>query len=88
MIKNQMIHLQVIQLNSKILSLQTGLKVLEATIEREMKESGEKGGTEDINIGIGEMQSSIPKMQETLQILSDKSKSLHKTQMAAIRATG
>lgn len=27
-------------------------------VEREMKESGEKGGTEDINIGIGEMQAS------------------------------
>lgn len=25
-------------------------------VEREMKESGEKGGTEDINIGIGELQ--------------------------------
>ena len=25
-------------------------------IEREMKESGEKGGTEDINIGVGELQ--------------------------------
>ena len=25
-------------------------------VEREMKESGEKGGTEDINIGVGEMQ--------------------------------
>ncbi len=27
-------------------------------VEREMKESGEKGGTEDLNIGIGEMQTS------------------------------
>jgi len=26
------------------------------SIEREMKESGEKGGTEDINIGVGELQ--------------------------------
>lgn len=26
------------------------------TVEREMKESGEKGGTEDINIGVGELQ--------------------------------
>lgn len=25
-------------------------------VEREMKESGEKGGTEDINIGVGELQ--------------------------------
>jgi len=25
-------------------------------VEREMKESGEKGGTEDLNIGIGELQ--------------------------------
>ena len=24
-------------------------------VEREMKESGEKGGTEDINIGVGEL---------------------------------
>lgn len=31
-------------------------------VEREMKESGEKGGTEDINIGVGELQEgSIPK---------------------------
>ena len=27
-------------------------------VEREMKESGEKGGTEDINIGVGELQES------------------------------
>ena len=27
-----------------------------AGVEREMKESGEKGGTEDINIGVGELQ--------------------------------
>lgn len=25
-------------------------------VEREMKESGEKGGTEEINIGVGELQ--------------------------------
>ena len=25
-------------------------------VEREMKESGEKGGTEDLNIGVGELQ--------------------------------
>ena len=25
-------------------------------VEREMKESGEKGGTQDINIGVGELQ--------------------------------
>jgi hypothetical protein len=29
-------------------------------VEREMKESGEKGGTEDINIGVGELQESPP----------------------------
>jgi type VI protein secretion system component Hcp len=28
-------------------------------VEREMKESGEKGGTEDINIGVGELQEAI-----------------------------
>lgn len=31
-------------------------KVAAAAVEREMKESGEKGGTEDINIGVGELQ--------------------------------
>ena len=29
---------------------------LSSGVEREMKESGEKGGTEDINIGVGELQ--------------------------------
>lgn len=33
-------------------------------IEREMKESGEKGGTEDINIGVGELQSSGAQARE------------------------
>jgi hypothetical protein len=39
--------------------LEKKIAVLEekiASIEREMKESGEKGGTEDINIGVGELQ--------------------------------
>jgi type VI protein secretion system component Hcp len=43
-------------------------------VEREMKESGEKGGTEDINIGVGELQEatisksmdkSTPKLMES-----------------------
>lgn len=35
-------------------------------IEREMKESGEKGGTEDINIGVGELQEcTISKSMDT-----------------------
>lgn len=36
-------------------------------VEREMKESGEKGGTEDINIGVGELQEadSAPKAVKT-----------------------
>ena len=29
-------------------------------VEREMKESGEKGGTADINIGVGELQETKP----------------------------
>jgi hypothetical protein len=34
-------------------------------VEREMKESGEKGGTEDINIGVGELQEcTISKSQD------------------------
>lgn len=32
-----------------------GVAVADHLVEREMKESGEKGGTEDINIGIGEL---------------------------------
>ncbi|MGD2106009.1 MAG: hypothetical protein PVH93_00210 [Nitrosopumilaceae archaeon] len=39
------------ELERKIASLEEKI----ATIEREMKESGEKGGTEDINIGVGEL---------------------------------
>lgn len=31
-------------------------RIPNAGVEREMKESGEKGGTEDINIGVGEFQ--------------------------------
>ncbi len=31
-----------------------------SAVEREMKESGEKGGTEDINIGVGELQECVP----------------------------
>lgn len=31
-------------------------RIPNAGVEREMKESGEKGGTEDINIGVGELQ--------------------------------
>lgn len=31
-------------------------RVPDPAVEREMKESGEKGGTEDINIGVGELQ--------------------------------
>ena len=35
-------------------------------VEREMKESGEKGGTEDINIGVGELQEcTISKSMDT-----------------------
>ncbi len=36
------------------------------TATRERKESGEKGGTEDINIGVGELQEcTISEMEET-----------------------
>ncbi len=35
-------------------------------VEREMKDSGEKGGTEDINIGVGELQEcTISKSMDT-----------------------
>jgi type VI secretion system secreted protein Hcp len=39
-------------------------------VEREMKESGEKGGTEDINIGVGELQEcTISKSMDTTSSL-------------------
>ena len=36
-------------------------------VEREMKESGEKGGTEDINIGVGRTGTIFPHRQESRQ---------------------
>lgn len=38
-------------------------RIPNAGVEREMKESGEKGGTEDINIGVGELQEATGKRQ-------------------------
>ena len=82
------------KIDAKISSLQAGLDVLNNHlvadsfsfgVEREMKESGEKGGTEDINIGIGELQESIEKQQQTLQMMSNISKSLQETQTATLR---
>ena len=82
------------RIDVKISSLEAGLKVLEDKlaeadsysfgVEREMKESGEKGGTEDINIGIGELQEGIDAQQQMLQTLSNESKSLQTTQLSAI----
>jgi hypothetical protein len=46
------------------------------TPEREMKESGEKGGTEDMNIGIGELQegnAQDAKHKEWIEVLSNSS---------------
>jgi hypothetical protein len=39
-------------------------------VEREMKESGEKGGTEDINIGVGELQESAFHVTSTFPLVS------------------
>ena len=39
-------------------------------VEREMKESGEKGGTADINIGIGELQECT--VSKSMEMASDK----------------
>jgi hypothetical protein len=82
------------RIDTKILSLQNGLDALAEKldaaksgyypVEREMKDSGEKAGTEDINIGIGELQSTVQKQQQTLQTMSGISKSLHGIKMAAI----
>ncbi len=82
------------RIDEKISSLQIGLGILEDklveadsfsfSVEREMKESGEKGGTEDMNIGIGELQEGIEEQQQMLQTLSNESKNLQKTQMSAI----
>ena len=82
------------RVDGKILTLQAGLKVLQeklATadsfsfgVEREMKESGEKGGTEDINIGVGELQEDIDEQQQKLQTLSNESKNLQKIQVSSI----
>lgn len=41
---------------SKIKENAAGDRNRSLAVEREMKESGEKGGTEDINIGVGELQ--------------------------------
>ena len=45
-------------------------------VEREMKESGEKGGTEDINIGVGELQEcTISKSMDRASVLLEEAAS-------------
>lgn len=48
-------------------------------VEREMKESGEKGGTEDINIGVGELQeATISKSMDAAASGTPAGKRMHK----------
>ena len=43
-----------------------------AVVEREMKESGEKGGTTDMNIGVGELQKATSKSSSRKMLLRKK----------------
>jgi hypothetical protein len=83
----EFLHRHADRIGEKILSLQTGLDVLQEelatadsfsfSVEREMKESDEKGGTEDMNIGIGELQNTLEEQQKTIDSLIDKTSTMH-----------
>lgn len=51
------------------------------SVEREMKESGEKGGTEDINIGVGELQEATDTEHKDWIIIESMSSPIQKSEL-------